>query len=483
MAFSAEIMARLGLDTTKFQNSLANADTSVRKWSAGTTGSVGDVSRSVEGLRKLFMAGGILTAARAFFQGAIEHAREYRGEVDSSIEATKRFGDTLDKLKVTGAQWGVSIIGAVEKAGFGLASLIYGTEAAADAYNKMDEAARQALDAERVKKLTDAKTALAKVNRDIAFSEADGMGKISILTREQVDLRTQLREVGEQTVEGQKLLGELAQSEAAIRKLSADILKDEARSAEAKADAEQRANVELEKQKAARDALVVKIKAEAAAVEAKVAAEAAATVQQANAAAKAQGFDKLSSQEEAAVKQWIAGGKQGPAPVTRQGNMRDALGSDVDTNYLIDGKWHAGRARSASDFEGVSLAALQEFIRRREADAAGIREGYGKGPGALVDVVSGGFVRSMATAIIEQEIRAAQAQLDRINQFAGKDRDRALREFKGDPLAFDRLYAAAQSQRDETRVQTDLLRDIREGQKRQADTFSAGLKALGDRRG
>lgn len=479
MAFSAEIKARLGLDVSKFQSALANADTSLRAWSAKTTGGVGDVSRSVEGLRKLFMAGGVLTAARAFFQGAIEHARQYQGEVDSSIEATKRFGDTLDKLKVTGAQWGVAVIGAVEKAGFGLASLIYGTDAAAEAYTRMDEEARKALDAERAKKMADAQAGLAKVTREIAFKEADAVGKILILTRSQVELKTKLREVGEETVEGQKLLGELAQSEHQIRQLSAELAKADAATAKEKADAEAATNKELEAQKQLRDELVAKIKAEKAEIDRKVAAETAAVVKGANAAAQAQGFDKLTPQEAQAVKDWVAGGKVGPAPITRSGNIRDALGSSnlEQSNWLVDGKWRSGSARSARDFEGVSLAALEKFITERESEAAGIRQNFGTGASGLVDVVSGGFVRNLATSVIEQEIRMARAEMDRRRLFDGVDRAQALASFTGDPLAFDRLYEAAQSQRNETKIQTDVLRQLQDGQRRGFADLAETLKA------
>lgn len=38
----------------------------------------------------------------------------------------------------------------------------------------------------------------------------------------------------------------------------------------------------------------------------------------------------------------------------------------------------------------------------------------------------------------------ARRRLRDIDQFAGVDRDRALRDFQGDPLSFDRLYESSQ---------------------------------------
>jgi hypothetical protein len=479
MAFSAEIRARLGLDVSDFKNSLASADSALRGWSASTTGSVGAVGRSVEGLRKLFLAGGILTAARAFFQGAIDHARKYEGEVDSSIEATKRLGNTFDSLKVKGAELGITVVGAVEKVAIGLASLVYGVDAATEAYDKLDEAARRALDEERARRLADAKTALAKIVRDIAFSEADALGKISLLTKEQVELKTQLRAIGAETVEGQKLLGELAVNEQQIRKATADLAKADTASAKEKAAAEKETNAELEKQKKLRDELVSKIKLETAATVAKHQAEANAIIEGADRAAASQGFDAVTPEEQQAVLDWVAGGRKGPAPISRSGKAVDALSSAnlEETNWLVDGRWHRGAARPASDFENVSVGALEEFIRRRERDKKGITENFGTGPTALVDAVSGGLVRNSAAGVIAQEIRLALAQLERRRQFDGVDRGRALAGFAGDPLSFDRLYEAAQSQRDETRVQTDVLRSLQEGQRRGFQALAEGLKA------
>lgn len=291
-------------------------------------------------------------------------------------------------------------------------------------------------------------------------------------------MKEQIRAAGEETVEGQRLLGDLAKNESEVRKVTAAMMKDEAKTAAEKAEEEKKTLAELEKQKAARDELIAKIKLEKAEIEAKVTAEAAATIKGANTAAAAQGFEKLSAQEEAAVKEWIAGGKQGPAPVTRQGNLRDALSSDIETNYLVDGVWRPGRARPTSDFEGASVGAIQEFIRRRETDAAGIRANFGTGEGALVDVVTGGFVRNMALSVIEQEISRARAEIANRRQFDGKDRAQALAAFTGDPLAFDRLYEAAQSQRDEARVTNDLLRRLDDAQRRGLQAISEGLKAL-----
>lgn len=483
----SDINIRIGGDNSDYRRVLLDSERLTAtsfKAMGQTVAQIGNVSTSVEKLRSLFMLGGLLTSMKAFFSSAIEHARDYQGEVDGAVEATKRFGDTMDRLKVTGAKAGVEIIGWVEKAGFGLASLVYGVDAASDAYNEMDAAARKALDDERTQKLTTAKEQLAKIIRDISFSEAGYNGKLVILLNEQSDLRAKIRDVGAETVEGQKLLGELVQSEHQVRKLNAEISKEEAKSAAEKAAAEKKASAELETQKKARDELIAKIQKETIEIEAKVAAETAATIKAANAAAGRQGFEKLSKAEEAALKDWIAGGKKGPPPITRDGALRDSigLGGQNESSFLVDGRWYPGRARPASDFNGVSEAALREFIRRREADAASLRDNFGTGATALVDVVSGGAVRGLAGSVIGQEIDLARRRLGDIDLFSGKDRTTALRDFKGDPLAFDRLYESSQRTLDATtRTALGVERLVERIQRPQPVivTNSADLRGLG----
>lgn len=223
MSFGAEIIARLGLNTTSFSNGLKQAGSNLQSWASDSSGEIRKVSAGVEGLKKLFVVGGLLTAARTFFQGAIEHARAYRGETDEGINATRRFADKLDELSVIGAKAGIAIVGWVEKAAVGLASIVYGTDAAADAFNKMNAAAESAMNDERAAKLAAAQERLAKATTDIAYAEQDNYGKLAILINQVNDLKDKQRSYDKDSAEYVDLQVKVEQNLAQQRKVNAQI--------------------------------------------------------------------------------------------------------------------------------------------------------------------------------------------------------------------------------------------------------------------
>lgn len=272
MAFSSEIVAKLGLNTSGFTSGLANASSSLQNWSGGMQKEVGALTRSVGTLRNLFMVGGLLGAARAFFGEAIDLARNYKGALDENIEATKRFDVKMQELGSTFAKAGVWLVGTVEKGAIGLASLVYGADAAADAFDRMNKAAAAALDDERAKKLAEAQERLGKVTRDIQFSETDNWGKLVILINEVNDLKDQQRKLDKGSAEWLDAQTKIEQNLAAQRKVNAEIRKqqiEDSRNAEAKAADETKAAEEarllrLQQLREAREALVAAAEREAA---------------------------------------------------------------------------------------------------------------------------------------------------------------------------------------------------------------------------
>ncbi len=463
---SNDLEYSLGLRTEQFQAGVKQTLAAAKSIDAG-----------MKDAFKIFTAGGALFAIRNFFTAAVSYAREYKGATDENIQATLRFGESLEKWEQAKGRLGSWVVGTTEKAAIGLASLVYGTEAATSALDQMNAASEKALDAERAKPYLNALDQLAKVNRDIAYAEGTHYQKLTILLNEQVNLKGKIRDVGEDTIEGLKLQGELARTEQSIRKVTADIIGDEKKSADEKAEAERKTTEELHNQKAARDILIAKIKEETAATQAKIAAEAAATVKSANAAAQAQGFEPLSPQEEAALKDWIAGGKQGPAPVTRAGSVMDTLSQKGSTSrYLVDGKWYDGSALGVSAFENQSPAVLAEFIRRREQEIQAIESG--KGSAGSPEIANNYLVRGIVQAVLKTEIGRARSVLDQNSELAGVGYETGLRNFKGSPLDFDRLWQAANGQATELGKLNDNLKKF----ERTVQAIPESLKSLGDRR-
>lgn len=271
MSISSQIMAKLGLDSSKFSQGLNEAATRIKAWSASSQNEAKGIAQSFEGLRKVFIAGGIITGVKAFFDTAISYSREYAGATDEAVNATRRLGDTLDGIKLTGAKAGVAIVGWIESASIGLASLVYGAEAAADALDAMNAATAGAASEEAIQKRAAAENALAKTRRDIAMSEADAYGRLAILINESLDLKQQQRALEEGSAEWltlqaslEKNLAEQRKADAAARKGDADAIrqKEEATLASI-AEAEKARATRMDELLKKREALVAAAAAEA----------------------------------------------------------------------------------------------------------------------------------------------------------------------------------------------------------------------------
>lgn len=272
MSFSSEIRAKISLDTGGFASGLVTAGARLNEFVGRAQREAKSLAGSWEGLRKVFLAGGLLTAVKGFFDTAIEYARKYEGAADESVQATVRLGNTFDEIKETGARAGVAIVGWIEKASLGLAGLVYGADAAADAFDSMNAAASGGADEKAVKARLAAEAELAKVRRDVAMSEGDANQKLVILLNEQLDLRSKLRGLQEGSVEWLQTTAALEKKSAEVRKADAESLADadrrrrdmEKKSLEEIAAAEETRSKRLEELAAKREKLVVLAQAEAA---------------------------------------------------------------------------------------------------------------------------------------------------------------------------------------------------------------------------
>lgn len=433
MALSSKIIAKLGLDTAEFSAGLNRVNNSITQFAGQTSAGIRGVTRVVGDLRRLFLAGGLFTAAKSFFDSAIEYSRNYKGAMDENVNATLRFSESLDKWQQAKARFGSAVIGAIEKGTIGLASLIYGVEAGTAAWDEMNAATQRALDDKRVKDYAAALQGLAKINRDIAFQEADAWQKVTMLINEQADLKQRIRDVGAETVEGAQLLGQLAKSEAESRKIIDGLMKEEAKAVAEKAAAEKAAVAELEKQKlAAADLVKTANLAQQAAYDSYL-------VEQKKTAELQKQLDLLMEQER----------------LTAQAGL-------VSESTLYAGGRAFGASRNQRDIEQASSDALQELIRRARSDISFVEQTKGRGPTASADIASGFIIQGSIIARLQTDIQRAQFQLDQRNKagadFAFGGEAAARRNFQGDPLEFDRFYQQNGKALDEN---TATLRDIK----------------------
>ncbi len=101
-----------------------------------------------------------------------------------------------------------------------------------------------------------------------------------------------------------------------------------------------------------------------------------------------------------------------------------------------------GRARTPGDFNGTSSAALLEVVRRDREKIAQIEAAkFGTG---IAGAASGYLPEGLAQAQISLDAAAAQKVIDLRKSLRGADYNSALRNFGGDPTAFDALYRSSQ---------------------------------------
>ncbi|MBX3736028.1 MAG: hypothetical protein KF715_05010 [Candidatus Didemnitutus sp.] len=259
---SFEVRGKLGLDTNDWASSLGRASVRLDNFSERAVESSRTIKRGFDGLKNIFLAGGLLTAAKEFFQSAIDYSQKYEGAVSQDIAATRRFGDALDAIKITGAKAGVAVVGWVEQAAIGLASLVYGTEAAVDAYDTMQKEAAKAADEEKARKIAAAQDALGKGRQDIALAEAPGpWERLVILINAAVDLRERQRGLEQGSADALALQLDIEKNLAAQRKITADLTADEGKEL---ADASRvRLALSEEERRAAMDRMIAAEKAAA----------------------------------------------------------------------------------------------------------------------------------------------------------------------------------------------------------------------------
>lgn len=386
MAFGSEIIAKLGLDTQAFSTGMAQAKTSVEKFGddVGST-----LQKKLSG-RDIF---------RGFLQGlGIGSAQQIADKIVEPFRKAAEYAREIADL----------------------------TSRVADS-----NIARMRSDLSAADRLTLAAQDRERMERQ--FTElAEKRSKTADEVKRQAELEL---EINRSIAEEKRLARDVSAEEAALQRAAAS--EQKARNADFQQWLDQRRSAHEAEQKAAADKQSAEQAVARNLADQKMSREAALKLAREQAEVA-----RLHAERERATLAIV----QARIEVLQQEALRAQLGSAGRdrTTYLIDGINISGQPRDRSAFTGASPEALEEFIRRQEALMGRIDQGYGQGPSALVEVVTGGLIRALAKSTLQTEIGFARDRLNDFNRFSGKDRLSALRDFEGDPLAFDRLFETSQ---------------------------------------
>lgn len=390
MSFSSEITARLGLDTQGFSEGLKKAKSGVETFADGARNTLARKLGGADVFRGLLQGLGIGSAQQIAdllvkpFRQAAEEAQKLAAVAEQAMEAT------LSRMRGRATLENQVTLAIKEREGLERELVALSN--------------RSSLSSEQRLRLEQLKVDIARAeNTEKALGER-------LEAKQRAEFEARARSEEQQREESAKWFAERA---AAVGKERAAA---EAAAA-AKKEAEEKVNATLREQRAAREALANNIRAEAELARQKGEIE----------AENARRLADFQREQDARA-------------------LREQLGSEGlgRTEFLVDGRRIAGQARSRAEFDQASPEALREFIRRQSLTVGQIQGNFGRGEQALTDVVTGGLVRNLAASVLQTEIGFARDRLRDFNRFAGADRRTALRDFDGDPLAFDRLFESSQ---------------------------------------
>lgn len=241
MAAVDEIAIKLGIKTGDLKAALADAGAAVKKFKKegqedDKNSLAKQFARAKEGLEKFrsVLAGaGLVAIFRQLTDAANKFADDYTGAYDEAVGATLRLKETQNDLGATVSKLvgriGVELVGAMDKFGIVVGSLVYGTDAASDALNQLDAANKKAFDDAKAKKFREEQEKLAKVMRDNALQALTDNDKINMLAgefvkllQEQAKLQKDSIEYVKKTIEVETKRGELNKQEAETRKREAE---------------------------------------------------------------------------------------------------------------------------------------------------------------------------------------------------------------------------------------------------------------------
>lgn len=186
----------------------------------GVEENIKGISRSMQLLGKVLAGGGIISGITRFFDSTIEHAKRSKDATDENVAAVRRFGESWQQAKNSFAGVSVSILGFFNQAGEGLAMLFNRTQSITREMEAVME--RTAKDLAEQTALLEKRNAVAKIRRDLAFEEADLLGKARIILEDNVRLETQLRGMKFESIEYEETILKISKNRNAANKLIDD---------------------------------------------------------------------------------------------------------------------------------------------------------------------------------------------------------------------------------------------------------------------
>lgn len=408
-----QIWLMLGLKPEGFRAGMKQATAETKEFESGW-----------KGLAKIFAAGGFTTLVLGFLRSVVDHARESKDQLDQNTAAVVRFGNSWDSAKKTFMDVAVQGLGTlanwVEKGAIGIASLVYGVDAASDALNEMDDAARRAASGteELARKVAAAEAALAAGRRSRALSEASASERVVILINEENDIRAQMRAATGDTVKLLELQNALEAKILERNKANAAAAKEETKATEEQARVAKAAAADAD----------AALKAKSAAMQDQL-----RTQEQINDAAA----------EEARIREEIA--QQAQAAADAEEARRAGISALV--YGITNGGYSSAQIQDSSD------EALKEIIRRNNDALQGLD------PGTAFDVGD-----SYTITRLQNENARVQKELDLRNGLRNDVSlygvEGARQKFAGDPLVFDDLVQQFVTGQEKTDVSNRHLDDI-----------------------
>ncbi len=446
---TAGILAKLGLNNSQFR--------------AGLKDSI-DESKSFErgwkDIGKLFAAGGVTTAVIGFFNAAIEGARASKDELDQNVQATRRFGDSIDSLKGVWTSIQVAVTGTLasfgEWVGRGLAVLRYG-EQHVKLTEQIEKQTRETLatiekekqvaeDVNRIRAQTAdvEKKATEEANKQLAIREQIAIAGAALQASIDASLRTDGDKVAAAKAELQ-----VAQDRSKLEKLYAQETKETAAAAKEAAAEKEKDHAKFAKMNEEFDAEDMERMLEKGRKEnEQAAARSAANIleqEQYNKAIELMQTGLTYEEAIAAVKEKI---------VRRTEAVVDAETERIKKLLAAANAWLGGMGtiRGGAQFNDLDDAALEEIARRNRQQAADATNP------ALVGTTSARANMSEA-ARLQFEADNAEAILASRNALRQSVRmlgvEGARSTFGGDPMQYDTLV---QRWVTDSRSQSEILR-------------------------
>jgi hypothetical protein len=421
---------------------------------------------------------GLALLARSFInlanaaQQARDEARAAGMEIDKSVESVAAFGDGLDSLKKGVVNFGIEALSIFTRVGeeLGRGWLTWTEGATAQSAKAAENISRDAeenikrIAAARAKFLADeaknieaAEAKIAQIREARAMKEMDSEQRLQKLLAERETISTQLAATDEKSLKARQLRVQIEESLTKEAELRAQMEKQAAEE-DAKT---QKAISEVEQQREKNQERILALKYQALPPEQKIAqltkeqadlVSGIARLKQAGQDTSALEVLLLEKQAELATlrlgveKELTAEGEKQAVAEERKAKAKSAFG--------------LGPIRTSAQFGESSDEALRQLAQANRQLANEIRN----------PALGGGTFNNGEAARLEFEARNAENEirfresLRRDFQLGGEDL--ARRNFKGDPLAFDAVFARfvddARDSKEIAREQTDQLKDLNE---------------------